>query len=82
MALTSLNQGDLLLDKEHKGNKTLFRRIGKRNIAAFIGQNSHGFYYAFGAPSQTGGYIAFNVADYKTAYEKICANLFPVQFTD
>ena len=41
-----------------KDNKYLFKKQNK--IVAFIFENKNGFNYAFGKPSQQGGYIAFS----------------------
>ena len=43
---------------------------GKKTVA-FIGKNTYGVFYAFGSPSQIGGYIAFNVPDIETAEKRI-----------
>lgn len=43
-----------------------------RRTVAFIGQRPDGqIYFAFGNPSQQGGYIAFDAKDINTAQQKI-----------
>jgi hypothetical protein len=47
-----------------------------RKVVAFIGNEiSTGIYYAFGTPSQPGGYIAFSCKDIETARAKINEHL-------
>ena len=43
---------------------------------AFIGTNSGQVFYAFGKPTQQGGYIAFNVNDIETAEQRINEQLY------
>lgn len=51
-----------------------------RKTVAFIGQRSDGqIYFAFGTPSQQGGYIAFDAKDINTAQQKISEYLHPTQ---
>lgn len=51
-----------------------------RRTVAFIGQRSGGqIYFAFGSPSQQGGYIAFDAKDVNTAQQKISEYLHPSQ---
>ena len=53
----------------------LIRKPKSKKIIAFIGKNKDGLFYAFGKPSQAGGYIAFNVKTIQEAYKKINENL-------
>lgn len=47
---------------------------------AFIGQRAGGqIYFAFGTPSQQGGYIAFDTKNVETAQQKISEYLHPSQ---
>lgn len=51
-----------------------------RRTVAFIGQRQDGqIYFAFGTPSQQGGYIAFDAKDINTAQQKISEYLHPTQ---
>lgn len=51
-----------------------------RRTLAFIGQRSGGqIYFAFGTPSQQGGYIAFDAKNVETAQQKISEYLHPTQ---
>lgn len=51
-----------------------------RKTVAFIGQRADGqIYFAFGTPSQHGGYIAFDAKDVNTAQQKISEYLHPEQ---
>ena len=51
-----------------------------RRTVAFIGQRADGkIYFAFGSPSQQGGYIAFDANDINTAQQKISEYLNPSQ---
>jgi hypothetical protein len=71
---TLIEKTKMLLEKEQKDNKILIRKTGKRKIVAFIGENTDGVYYAFGCPSQKGGYIAFNVESIDVAFDRIAEN--------
>lgn len=50
-----------------KDNKYLFKKQNK--IIAFIFEDKNGFNYAFGTPSQLGGYIAFYGNNKKLSFE-------------
>ena len=51
-----------------------------RQTVAFIGQRTDGkIYFAFGTPSQRGGYIAYDAKDLNTAQQKISEYLHPSQ---
>lgn len=51
-----------------------------RKTVAFIGQRADGqIYFAFGSPTQHGGYIAFDAKDVNTAQQKISKYLYPYQ---
>lgn len=51
-----------------------------RKTVAFIGQKADGqIYFAFGTPSQQGGYIAYDAKDVNTAQQKISNYLYPSQ---
>jgi hypothetical protein len=51
-----------------------------RKTVAFIGQRMDGqIYFAFGTPSQQGGYIAYDAKDVDTARQKISMYLHPSQ---
>jgi len=59
----------------------IIQKIKKnRKTVAFIGQRMNGqIYFAFGTPSQRGGYISFDAKDLNTAQQKISEYLHPYQ---
>jgi len=75
MNLTKNERINLLLNESVNNNKTIFKKIGSKKIHSFIGVNSYGYFYAFGSPSQIGGYIAFNKSSYKECKECIYNSL-------
>jgi len=78
MEIQQTKRAELLTKKSVEKDKVIFRHIGSRKILAFIGQNSCGYFYAFGSPSQSGGYIAFNTKGYEEAESKIYEHLSPM----
>ena len=48
-----------------------------RNIVAFIGTNSQGYYFAFGNHSHPGVYIAFGCKDEAEGVQKIESYMHP-----
>ena len=51
----------MIIEKIKQGRKTV----------AFIGSYSEGYYFAFGSPTQPGGYIAFNAPTIEMCRQKI-----------
>ena len=73
--MTSQEQTSLLIGHYKSGSFEVYHRLGSKKIVAFIGQNSDGYFYAFGKPSQQGGYIAFNTQTVAEAENKIVEHL-------
>jgi hypothetical protein len=65
-----MTKGTMFIKKEKKGF-THFVDPSNNKTFAFIGRNSGGYFFAFGTPTQKGGYIAFNVKTKEEAENRI-----------
>jgi len=66
-----MNKKGIMFIKKQRKEFTHFVDPSTNKTFAFIGRNSGGVFYAFGKPTQKGGYIAFNVKTEKEAENKI-----------